>query len=125
MEENNDSGMSEQVGQIIEEKLLNSLHSSMLYFVFDEICSFISEEDESGDHLDTHKHFFKTWKQFANKEIIKEDLLQVNEELNSDQNLFGNLLRNKGEKLQSTEAYQEKYNKILKAIEVKFFENFN
>lgn len=113
----------EMLDEPIEEKLIDNLHGSMLYFVFDHLCSLISEE-ENTPRLETHKQFFKEWKQFANSEIIKNDLQIINNELNSDSNIFTNILIGDATMSESTEIYQQKYYEILNKVEKNFFENF-
>lgn len=114
----------QSIDPTVESKLINSLHASMLFFVFDQVCSFLAENDEAEDELIAHKQFFKEWKNYANSEIIQEDMKIVNKELNSDANLFSNVLRGDGHVSESTELYQEKYYSILSQIEKSFFNNF-
>lgn len=108
----------------IEAKLSQSLKDSMLFFVFDQICASIAEEEGSNDELTFHKQFFNQWKSFVNSSMIKEDLEMVQEQLSTDQNIFMNLLSDNDKIIESTEIYQEKYYEILSKIELLFFENF-
>ena len=109
---------------VIEQKLFESLSQSMLFFVFDQVCNFIADEEGREEKLGVHRAFFNEWKAFVNENIIKEDLAIVNKKLLSDHNIFYNVLSNKDETIESTEIYQEKYYKILADLEKNFFENF-
>ena len=51
------------------------------------------------------------------KNITNSDLKIINDILNSPKNIFYSALQNKNEVTESTEVYQEKYNKILNKIE--------
>ena len=57
--DNNKKARDLSLDSTIEEKLLNSLHASMLFFVFDNICLFLAEEAGASDELAVHKDFFK------------------------------------------------------------------
>jgi hypothetical protein len=122
--DNNKKARDLSLNSVVEEKLLNSLHASMLFFVFDHVCSLLSEESDSVDDLEVHREFFKEWKNFANAEIIQEDIKIVNKELNTDFNIFSNILKGDNYMSESTELYQEKYYSILSKIEKNFFRNF-
>ena len=103
----------------IQEKLMGNLQWSMLFFIFNKICLDYNENPSKKRALD--KEFFKGWKKFAAQNIIKKDLDTINKVLNSPRNMFYSLLQNKNETVESTEIYQEKYNKILKNVENFYF----
>jgi hypothetical protein len=111
----------EELDSIIEDKLMNNLLWSMLFFVFRQLKD---TEDESGTKNNLQKEFFVGWKKFAAKNLIKKDLETINLVLNSPRNMFHSLLQNKGETIESTEIYQEKYNKVLKKVEDFYFKSF-
>jgi len=98
----------------IEEKLMGNLQWSLLFFMFNNLLS--ARKDSKLD-----KEFFKGWKKFASENLVAKDLETINAVLNSPKNMFNSLLRNKNETLESTEIYQEKYNKIMKRIEKFYF----
>jgi len=98
----------------IEEKLMGNLQWSLLFFMFNNLLS--ARKDSKLD-----KEFFKGWKKFASENLVAKDLETINAVLNSQKNMFNSLLRNKNETLESTEIYQEKYNKIMKKIEKFYF----
>ena len=104
----------DQLDSTIEEKLMGNLQWSLLFFMFNNLCA--TKKDSKLD-----KEFFKGWKKFASENLISKDLETINAVLNSPKNIFNSLLRNKNETLESTEIYQEKYNKIMKGIEKFYF----
>jgi hypothetical protein len=113
---------------VIEEKLLENLKWCMLFFVFNHLCSLLSQ-DEEGDIVESpgaiQKEFFKSWKGFANKHLIAEDIEFINQKLNSDTNLFSSVLKSDNEISESTEIYQEKYYELLQKVENFFFKSVN
>ena len=103
----------------LENKFMTNLQWSMLFFCFNQLAESINEENEFKDkHV--QKEFIKNWKKFAHNNITNSDLKIINDILNSPKNVFYSALQNKNEVTESTEIYQEKYNKILNKIE-KFF----
>jgi len=101
---------------ILEEKLLDNLRWAMLFFVFNNLCSFLQENEDSDTQI-IQKEFFKNWKKFVNEQMIKQDIQAINEKLNSDINLFSSVLRGESEISESTEIYQKKYYEVLQKIE--------
>lgn len=111
--------MRDSMDQTLEQKFMQNLQWSMLFFCFNYLANYINEEhDFKEKHV--HKEFIKTWKKFAHKNIAGADLKIINEILNSPKNVFYSALQNSNEITESTEIYQEKYNLILNKIE-KFF----
>jgi hypothetical protein len=104
----------------LEQKFMQNLQWSMLFFCFNYISNFINEENEFKDKKQVHKQFIKVWKKFAHENIASSELKIINDILNSPKNIFYSALQNSGEVTESTEIYQEKYNNILSKIE-KFF----
>jgi len=125
MQENHDENEIEGIHELIEKKLLDNLHWSMLLFVFKHICEQINSENQYEDKIGVQNIFFKEWKKFAIANIIKQDLNVINNVLNSPVNIFYSVLQNKGEESSTTEDYQEIYNNIIKKIEKHFKENMN
>lgn len=109
----------------IETKFLSNLQWSMLFFVFNQICHLINQENELDDSNHAQLEFIKTWKKFAYSEIANEDLKVINDVLNSPKNIFYSALQNYDEVSESTEIYQEKYDAIIKKIENFFLKNLN
>lgn len=107
----------DSIDATLEDKLLKNLQWSILMFTFNQICNFFNEEEEATDPLFTQKEFFKHWKTFINNNLIKEDIAMINNELNSDINLFSAALSNDNEMIETTEIYQQKYYSILSNIE--------
>jgi hypothetical protein len=106
----------------LEEKFMKNLQWSMLFFCFNQICTFINEENELSDEDRIEHQFIKNWQNFAKETICKEDIKIINNILSSPKNLFFAALQNEDVVTESTEIYQEKYNAILQKI-VKFFLN--
>jgi|688.fasta_scaffold00095_89 hypothetical protein len=104
----------------LEDKLIKNLQWSILMFVFNQICHSFNEEEDTIDPFYTQKEFFRHWKKFINDNIIKEDIEMINNELNSDINLFSAALSNENEMIETTEIYQQKYYSILNKIETFF-----
>jgi hypothetical protein len=104
----------------LEDKLIKNLQWSILMFVFNQICHSFNEEEDTIDPFYTQKDFFRHWKKFVNDNIIKEDIEMINNELNSDINLFSAALSNENEMIETTEIYQQKYYSILNKIETFF-----
>lgn len=103
----------------LEDKFMTNLKWSMLFFCFNQISESINEDSEFKEkHV--QKEFIKSWKKHAHNNITNSDLKIINDILNSPKNVFYSALQNKNEVTESTEVYQEKYNKILNKIE-KFF----
>jgi|GEM_PF-6984876 len=108
----------EELDSTIEDKLMGNLQWSMLFFLFNRISKGTKDPNLS-------KEFFKGWKRFTAANLIKKDLQTINAVLNSPKNMFHSLLRNSNETLESTEIYQEKYNRIIKNIENFYFNSIN
>jgi hypothetical protein len=113
----------DQLDDTIEEKFMNNLQWSMLFFMFNKMC--LDYNRNSEKEYDLSKEFFKGWKKFAAQSIIKKDLETINNVLNSPRNIFNSLLLNKNDTIESTEIYQEKYNKILKNVENFYIKGIN
>ena len=112
-------GLRDSMDTTLENKFMTNLQWSMLFFCFNQLSESINEENEfKNKHV--QKEFIKTWKKFAHNNITNLDLKIINDILNSPKNVFYSALQNKNEVTESTEIYQEKYNKILNKIE-KFF----
>jgi hypothetical protein len=103
----------------LEQKFMANLQWSMLFFCFNQVCNNTNEENGFESEY-VQKQFIKSWKKFAHKNIVSEDLKTINNILNLPKNIFYSALQNKNEVTESTEIYQEKYNNILNQIE-KFF----
>jgi hypothetical protein len=101
----------------LESKFMQNLQWSMLFFVFNQIANNINQENEFDEEDCMQKQFIKSWKKFAHINIVKSDLKVINDILNSPKNIFYTALQNDNETTESTEIYQEKYNKIIKQIE--------
>jgi hypothetical protein len=118
----------EDLDSIIEDKFMNNLQWSMLFFVFNNICQHLNDESsdtlKSKNSLSAQKEFFNGWKKFVSKNLIKKDLESINKTLNSPKNIFYSVLQNKDNTIESTEFYQQKYNTILKNVEKFFIESF-
>jgi len=116
--------LRDSMDQTLETKFMQNLQLSMLFFCFNYIANHINEENDFKDkHV--HQEFIKTWKKFAHKNIVGLDLKIINDILNSPKNIFYSALQNSDEITESTEVYQEKYNKILTKIENFFLETLN
>jgi hypothetical protein len=116
--------LRDSMDQTLETKFMQNLQWSMLFFCFNYIANHINEEHEFKDkHV--HKEFIKTWKKFANENIVGSDLKIINDILNSPKNIFYSALQNSNEVTESTEIYQEKYNNILNKIEKFFLETLS
>jgi hypothetical protein len=101
----------------LENKFMNNLQWSMLFFVFNQIANNINRENEFDEENSMQKQFIKSWKKFAHTNIVKSDLKIINDILNSPKNIFYTALQNDNEVTESTEIYQEKYNDIINKIE--------
>lgn len=116
--------LRDSMDQTLEQKFMTNLQWSMLFFCFNYIANHINEENDfKKKHV--HKEFIKTWKKFANTNIVSSDLKIINEILNSPKNIFYSALQNNDEITESTEIYQEKYNNILSKIEKFFLDTVN
>jgi hypothetical protein len=111
--------LRDSMDQTLEQKFLLNLQWSMLFFCFNQVANSINIQQEFTDGY-IQKEFIKNWKQSAHDNITKFDLKIINDILNSPKNVFYSALQNNNEVTESTEIYQEKYNKMLKKIE-KFF----
>jgi len=109
----------------LEEKLMKNLQWSMTVFCFNQICDLLNEDEDIVEPGFTQKEYFKQWKKFINDSLIKEDIKNINIQLNSDINLFTAALTNQHEMIESTEIYQQKYYSILNKIENFFFNIVN
>jgi hypothetical protein len=116
--DNSNKLLDYEVDSTIESKLMANLQWSMLFFIFNRISKNNRESDLS-------KEFFRGWKKFASEHVVKKDLQTINAVLNSPKNMFHSLLQNKDETIDSTEIYQEKYNKIMKSVENFYFNSIN
>ena len=109
-------GLRDSMDLNLEEKFMTNLKWSMLFFCFNQISESINEDSEfKKKHV--QKEFIKSWKKHAHNNITNSDLKIINDILNSPKNVFYSALQNKNEVTESTEVYQEKYNKILNKIE--------
>jgi hypothetical protein len=116
--------LRDSMDQTLETKFMQNLQWSMLFFCFNYISTQINDENDfKKNHVS--KEFIKTWKKFAHKNIAGSDLKMINDILNSPKNIFYSALQNSDEITESTEVYQEKYNKILSKIEKFFLETLN
>ena len=116
--------LRDSMDQTLEQKFMLNLQWSMLFFCFNYIANYINQENEFKDkHV--HKEFIKTWKTFAHHNITKSDLKIINDILNSPKNVFYSALQNSDEITESTEIYQEKYNRMLNKIESFFLQTLN
>jgi len=116
--------LRDSMDQTLEQKFMLNLQWSMLFFCFNYIANHINEENEfKKQHV--HKEFIKTWKKFAHSNIASSDLKIINDILNSPKNVFYSALQNSDEITESTEIYQEKYNKMLNKIEQFFLHTLN
>lgn len=113
--------LRDSMDETLEKKFMQNLQWSMLFFCFNYIANYINEENDFKDQY-VHTEFIKTWKKFANKNIVGTDLKIINDILNSPKNIFYSALQNNNEITESTEIYQEKYNNILSKIENFFLE---
>ena len=112
-------GLRDSMDVNLEDKFMTNLKWSMLFFCFNQLSESINEDNEFKEkHV--QKEFIKSWKKHAHNNITNSDLKIINDILNSPKNVFYSALQNKNEVTESTEVYQEKYNKILNKIE-KFF----
>ena len=112
-------GLRDSMDVNLEDKFMTNLKWSMLFFCFNQLSESINEDNEFKEkHV--QKEFIKSWKKHAHNNITNSDLKIINDILNSPKNIFYSALQNKNEVTESTEVYQEKYNKILNKIE-KFF----
>jgi len=109
--------MRDDLDSNLESKFMQNLQWSMLFFVFNQIANNINQENEFDEENSMQKQFIKSWKKFAHINIVKSDLKIINDILNSPKNIFYTALQNDNEITESTELYQEKYNKIIKQIE--------
>jgi len=109
--------MRDDLDSNIEFKFMQNLQWAMLFFVFNQIANNINQENEFDEENSMQKQFIKSWKKFAHINIVKSDLKIINDILNSPKNIFYTALQNDNEITESTELYQEKYNKIIKQIE--------
>lgn len=116
----------------METKLMNSLQWSMLFFIFRHAVNDILTKNQSNNDFnktlkdqEIYKDFFKNWKILALENIVKNDINNINNILNSPKNMFHAILQNQNETIESTELYQDKYNEMLKKIENFFCKNLN
>jgi hypothetical protein len=115
-------GLRDSMDLNLEEKFMTNLKWSMLFFCFNQISESINEDSEfKKKHV--QKEFIKSWKKHAHNNITNSDLKVINDILNSPKNIFYSALQNKNEITESTEVYQEKYNKILNKIEEFFLQS--
>lgn len=112
--------LRDSMDSTLESKFLSNLQWSMLFFVFNQVCNAINQENEFENKNYTQLEFIKTWKKFVYSNIATQDLKIINDILNSPKNIFYSALQNSNEVSESTEIYQEKYDSIIKKIE-KFF----
>jgi hypothetical protein len=112
--------MRDDLDSTLESKFMQNLQWSMLFFTFNQIANNINQQNEFEKDNSMQKQFIKSWKKFVHTDIVKSDLKIINDILNSPKNIFYSALQNHKEVTESTEIYQEKYNKIINQIE-KFF----
>jgi hypothetical protein len=111
--------LRDSMDNTLESKFMLNLQWSMIFFCFNQIANMMNEEGGYKEKT-VHKEFIKNWIHFAHNHIAKSDLKIINDILNSPKNVFYAALQNNNEITESTEIYQEKYNKMLNKIE-KFF----
>lgn len=116
--------LRDSMDQTLEQKFMTNLQWSMLFFCFNHVANSINEENDFKKKY-VHKEFIKSWKKFAHNNITKSDLKIINDILNSPKNIFYTALQNNDEITESTEIYQEKYNKMLNKIENFFLKTLN
>jgi hypothetical protein len=105
-----------EIYSILEEKIMTNLQWSIIFFIFNHL----SKQSKDPDFEEI---FINNWKNFTLKNLVKDDLESINTILNSPKNVFNNLLKNKGEPIDSTEIYQEIYNKVIKNTTNFFLKN--
>lgn len=105
-----------EIYSILEDKVMTNLQWSIIFFIFNHL------KKQSKDP-DFEKIFINNWKNFTLKNLVKDDLESINTILNSPKNVFNNLLKSKGEPIDSTEIYQEIYNKVIKNASNFFIKN--
>jgi len=114
----------DSIDQTLEHKFMQNLQWSMLFFCFNQVSNLLNEEHNFKPKY-VQKEFIKSWKKFAHNNIAKSDLEIINDILNTPKNIFYAALQNNDEITESTEIYQEKYNKMLNKIEKFFLETLN
>lgn len=115
--------MNKELETSLQEKFMANLQWSMLFFVFEKACQDINEQSEDNSIIE--KQFITEWKDSVHKNITKPDLEKINNILNSPKNMFNSALQSENESIESTEVYQEKYNKIISSIEDYFLKALN
>lgn len=112
-----------ELEETIQQKLENNLKWSLIFFVFNTICEeVLNNKDKNSLYI--KNTFFKKWKKFVSENMIEKDLQTINTILNSPKNIFFNILStNNTSNIESTEEYQEIYNKSIKNLELFFNKN--
>jgi hypothetical protein len=111
-----------ELDENLHTKLMANLQWAMLFFLFNNSADKINEEEKLPKNC-IQKRFMKLWLRSVDSTITGPDIEAINEVLSTPKNLFHSALQNDNEKSDSTEAYQEKYNKIISDIETFFLKS--
>ena len=118
----------DDLDSIFAKKLRDNLMWSLIFFCFNWISEDINRKlknntTEKIGPKHFQKDFFKGWVKFARKNMIQDDLTAIHGVLTTPKNVFRTMLRNANDPIESTEVYQDLYNKNLLDAEKFFFKS--
>ena len=109
----------QELDENLHEKVMSNLQWAMLFYLFNNSADEAHEKEKLPKNT-IQKRFMKLWLQSVNMNITMPDIKAINDVLTTPKNLFFSALQNPGETTESTEQYQQKYNKIISRIEAFF-----
>lgn len=115
---------NEELAYELTNRFSQDLINSMIFFVFNSVCSNIDQHRNSDtlepDEDNYSKKFFKEWSKAAKKQIKKE-VFEINKKLSHGQMSYLGAISSFS--LPSTEDYQKIYNTALKNTGEMFHKN--
>ena len=71
--------LRDEIDSQLEEKLMQNLKWSMLFFCFNHLCRSINIENDFEDNDMVQFQFINNWVEFVSQTICKEDLKTIND----------------------------------------------
>jgi hypothetical protein len=107
----------------LKSRFTQNLLSSMVFFIFNEICNNKNQQIDGSIDSGSNKVaeiFFSTWLNYTKKQAKKE-ILEINNQLKNKKINFLNAISNFS--LPSTEDYQSLYDKAMHEVKIIFEKN--
>ena len=112
---------------IFAKKLRDNLMWSLIFFCFNWISEDINKKlkNKTNQKIGAkhfQKSFFNGWVKHTKKNMIQNDIDSIHKILTTPKNSFRTILQNEDSPIESTELYQDLYNKNIINTEQFFFD---